>query len=181
MRYSEPIAPYVREGEGDERTQYLTFAIADAVYAIGVRRVREIIEYGASLTRLPRTPAAVRGTIDLRGSTVPVVDLAVVFGGAERPITPRSCLVIVETLLAGGARNLVGLLADAVAGVADLRRGDIAPAPACGAALRADALTGIGTVDGTYLLLLDIDRALADTALPESFTDGPYTTEETSC
>ena len=104
-----------------------------------------------------------------------------VFGGAERPITPRSCLVIVETLSSFGARSLVGVLADAVAGVADLRRGDIAPAPACDAALRADALTGIGTVDGTYLLLLDIDRALADTALPESFTDGPYTTEETSC
>src|SRR4051794_17459262 len=75
--------------------QYLTFCLADEEYAVGVLQVREIIEYGA-VTCVPSTPPWIRGVINLRGGVVPVVDLAVKLGLAERPVTRRTCIVIVE-------------------------------------------------------------------------------------
>ena len=58
-----------------DQTQYLTFHIAGEEYAVGILRVKEIITYG-TLTTVPQTPPSIRGVINLRGSVVPVVDLA---------------------------------------------------------------------------------------------------------
>ena len=58
------------------RRQYLTFLLSSEEYAVDVLSVKEIIEYG-DVTMVPGTPAHVRGVINLRGSVVPVVDLAV--------------------------------------------------------------------------------------------------------
>ena len=66
--------------------QYLTFFLADEEYAVDVLSVKEIIEYG-DVTKVPGTPSHMRGVINLRGSVVPVVDLAVKFG---REHSPRS-------------------------------------------------------------------------------------------
>ena len=59
-----------------DQNQYLTFQLAGEEYAVGILRVKEIIAYGP-LTTVPQAPPAVRGVINLRGSVVPVVDLAV--------------------------------------------------------------------------------------------------------
>ena len=54
--------------------QYLTFSLRDEVFAMDIRRVREIIQYG-SMTIVPHMPEFVRGVINLRGAVVPVIDL----------------------------------------------------------------------------------------------------------
>jgi hypothetical protein len=58
--------------------QYLTFMIAGEEYAISLLKVKELIEYD-TVTPVPKTPEWVRGVINLRGSVVPVIDLAVKF------------------------------------------------------------------------------------------------------
>ena len=65
-----------------EQSQYLGFHIGGEEYAIGILRVREILEYD-TVTRVPTTPPSIRGVINLRGSVVPVVDLAVKLGLPE--------------------------------------------------------------------------------------------------
>ena len=75
--------------------QYLSFQLAGEEFAFGILRVKEILEYD-TITRVPNAPAAVRGVINLRGSVVPVVDLALQFGLAPTAITKRTCIVIVE-------------------------------------------------------------------------------------
>ena len=99
--------------------QFLTFQVAGEEYALGVLRVREILEYGV-VTRVPLTPPWIRGVFNLRGGVVPVVDLAVKFGVPPGEITPRTCIVIVEASL-GGETALMGLVADAVNQVLELR------------------------------------------------------------
>src|SRR6267154_2415913 len=59
--------------------QYLTFMIGGEEYAVSLLKVREIVEY-EPVTKIPRTPAWVRGVMNLRGSVAPVVDLAIKFG-----------------------------------------------------------------------------------------------------
>jgi purine-binding chemotaxis protein CheW len=54
--------------------QYLTFCLGEEVFAMDIRTVREIIQYGA-MTAIPLMPGFVRGVINLRGAVVPVIDL----------------------------------------------------------------------------------------------------------
>ena len=146
-------------------SQVLTFLVGDEEYGIGIHQAREIIQYG-ELTTVPTAPAFIRGVINLRGSVVPVADLAVRFGRAPREITPRSCIVVVE-VSRGGEPVIMGILADRVSQVAELAADAIEPAPAFGTGVRPDWLLGLGRAGSRFLLLLDIDRVLAgDAAVP---------------
>src|SRR5260221_11814111 len=88
-----------------EQTQYLGFVVADEEYAIGILRVREILEYD-TITKVPTTPPSIRGVINLRGRVVPVVDLAVKLGLPESRATRRTCLVVVEVDLRGSGTGV---------------------------------------------------------------------------
>ena len=142
-----------------EQSQYLGFHIAGEEYAIGILRVREILEYD-TVTRVPTTPPSIRGVINLRGSVVPVVDLAVKLGLAESVVTKRSCVVVVEIVLEG-ERTVMGLLADAVSQVIDLPAAEIEPPPPFGTRIRVECLLGMGRAGKKFVLLLDIDKILS--------------------
>lgn len=141
------------------RAQYLTFSLAEGQYAIGVLRVREIIEHGV-VTRVPSTPAFIRGVINLRGSVVPVVDLAAKFRLPGSAVTKRTCIIIVE-IESDGGRIVAGVLADAVNQVVEFRPEDIETPPSFGTPVRVDFLEGIGKLDGGFVLILDTDRVLS--------------------
>ncbi|MFI5234400.1 MAG: chemotaxis protein CheW [Gemmatimonadales bacterium] len=145
--------------EGTNVSQYLTFQVAEVEYALGILGVREIIEYD-TLTRVPNAPTAVRGVINLRGSVVPVVDLAVKFGREECAVTKRTCIVIVECVL-DEQPAVMGVLVDAVCQVMDLAPDDIEPPPAFGAGVRIEFLLGMGKTGRGFVLLLDMDRLLS--------------------
>lgn len=144
------------------RTQYLSFVIASEEYAVDILRVREIIEYD-TLTRVPAMPPAVRGVINLRGRVVPVVDLAARFGMPPLPITRRTCIVLVE--VAGDPPLVVGIITDAVSQVLELAAEDLEPPPAFGTAIGAEFLDGMSEAGKKFVMVLDVDRALAAAAL----------------
>jgi purine-binding chemotaxis protein CheW len=142
------------------RSQYLTFQLAEEEYGLDIMQVREIIEFG-TLTKVPRTPPAIRGVINLRGNVVPVIDLALKFTGVPSPITRRTCVIIGETILCGEP-VVMGIIADAVSKVVELTDDEILPAPAFGAGVRVDYLTGMGRAGAKFLLLLNIDKVFSD-------------------
>ncbi|HEX7638158.1 MAG TPA: chemotaxis protein CheW [Burkholderiaceae bacterium] len=144
---------------GAEPTQYLTFMLAQESFAIGILRIKEIIEY-QGVTEVPMMPACVCGVINLRGAVVPVIDLPARLGRASSAITKRTCIVIVEVETSDG-RQVAGLLVDAVNEVLDIAPADIEPPPTFGARIRSDFLHGVGKVRGRFVLLLDVDRVLA--------------------
>jgi purine-binding chemotaxis protein CheW len=146
-----------------EQSQYLSFFLAGEEFGIGILKVKEILEYGA-VTRVPTTPPWIRGVINLRGSVVPVVDLAVKFGLAQSAVTRWSCIVIVETELEGES-TVMGVVADAVSQVIDLTSADIEPPPAFGSRVRVEFLLGMGKLDQKFVLLLDIDKLLSTSEL----------------
>jgi len=145
--------------------QYLSFQLAGEEFAFGILKVKEILEYD-TITRVPNAPVAVRGVINLRGSVVPVVDLALQFGLAPTTITKRTCIVIVEARV-DGADLVLGVLADAVSQVIDLAPEAIEPPPAFGSRVSVEYLVGMGKLDDKkFVLILDIDRLLGDVTLP---------------
>ncbi len=139
--------------------QVLGFFLAGEECAVPILRVREILEFDA-VTRVPGTPPWVRGVMNLRGSVVPVIDLAVKFGLPPASLTRRTCIVVVETDLEG-ERVVMGVLADSVSRVLDVAPGEIEAAPAFGTAVRVDYLLGLARLSGRFVLLLDIDRVLS--------------------
>jgi purine-binding chemotaxis protein CheW len=142
-----------------DRTQFLTFSLSGGEYAIAVLRVREIIEH-EEVTRVPSTPAFLRGVINLRGSVVPVVDLARKFRMPESPVTKRTCIIIVEVESENG-RIVLGVLADAVNQVVEFRPEEIEPPPSFGTPIRVDFLRGLGKLNGEFVLILDTNRVLS--------------------
>jgi purine-binding chemotaxis protein CheW len=143
--------------------QYLTFLICGDAYGVAVLRVKEILEY-ENVTRVPGTPASIRGVMNLRGSVVPVVDFAAKMGLPVSPITKRTCIVVHE-VQTGGEQLVLGVVADSVRQVVELRAEDIEPPPSFGTRLAVDYLTGIGKAGGKFVLLLDVDRLLSPAEL----------------
>ncbi len=166
----------------NEQSQYLTFHIAEEEYAIGILRVREIIQY-ETITKVPHTPQWIRGVINLRGNVVPVVDLAVKFGLALTEPTPSTCIVIAEVMIEDEAA-VMGVMADSVSQVIDLRPEQVQPPPAFGTRVHVDFLQGMGQMDRKFVLILDIDRVLtADellTAAALQLPDTPAPPAETT-
>ena len=149
-----------------QREQYLTFFIRGEEYAAGILRVKEIIEY-ETVTRVPSTPAHVRGVINLRGAVLPVIDLAAKFGHGETGPTRTTCIVVVETRLRDD-NLVVGLLADAVSEVVDIPASAIEPPPSFGTNVRVDFLSGMGKLDARIVLVLDLDRVLSSVDLQQT-------------
>jgi purine-binding chemotaxis protein CheW len=142
-----------------EQQQYLTFLLANEEYAISILKVKEIIEYGM-VTTVPKTPKWVRGVINLRGSVVPVVDLAVKFGLEEKPVTKTTCIVIIETQYEGQTTT-IGAIADAVSQVMELTAEDIQPVPEFGTRVKVNYLLGMAQLGKKFALLLDVDKVLS--------------------
>lgn len=147
--------------ESAEQRQYLTFSLGEEMFAIGILSIREIIEYG-QITEVPMVPPFIRGVINLRGAVVPVVDLAVRFGRTAAEITKRSCIVIIEIAgLEGQNDQQMGIVVDAVSEVLEIAAREIEPPPSFGARIRNDFISGMGKINGRFVVILDVDRILS--------------------
>ena len=136
--------------------QYLTFTLDNEQYAIGVAKVREVLEH-TKITKLPRTAVFMKGIINLRGAGVPVIDLRLKFGLPETPITKDTSIIVMEVESQDGS-VVVGALADAVHEVVDIEANAIEPAPRFGTRLAAEFIKGVGKKDDLFIIILDIDR-----------------------
>ena len=153
-----------REKEQDVK-QYLTFMIAGEEYAISLLKVKEIIEYD-TVTSVPKTPEWVRGVINLRGSVVPVIDLAVKFRLPASIAGKLTCIVITE-VECGGEATVMGVMADSVRQVIDLKSEDLEPPPTFGTRVKVDYLLGMARSGKKFCLILNTEKVLSTDELLE--------------
>jgi purine-binding chemotaxis protein CheW len=146
-----------------DSTQYLTFTLADEVFAVDVARVREILEY-TSITKVPQTPDFMRGVINLRGNVVPVVDMRLKFGLESTERTINTCIIVVEVQM-GDEAVVLGALADSVQEVIEMEPGQIEAAPHIGTHLRTDFIRGMGKHNNRFIMILDIENIFSESEL----------------
>jgi purine-binding chemotaxis protein CheW len=115
------------------------------MFGCGIDAVREIVPQRRA-TRLPGAPPAVQGLINLRGTIVTVVDLALSIGGAT-PASPDGSIVLIDH----GAR-IAGDAVDEVLDVQMLASEDVAGT----VGIQNGAVRGMGRLGGTVVILLDI-------------------------
>jgi len=149
----------VEKARVEKKDQYLAFVLGGEAFAMDIRSVKEVIQYG-SLTEVPLMPDFIRGVINLRGAVVPVIDLAVRFGRAPMEIARRTCIVILEVDTQNGLVEL-GVVVDNVSEVLEIGASDIEPAPAFGSTMRSEFLAGVGKVGGKFVILLDVNHVLS--------------------
>ena len=144
----------------EKEGKYLTFALAQEEYGLEILKVREIIGY-IDVTAVPQTPHYVKGVINLRGQVIPVVDLRGKFEMETAEVTDQTCIVVVE-VTEDGRTYSTGIVVDQVQEVLDIAGTQIEEPPQFGAAVDTDFILGMGKVDNTVKILLDIDRVLSD-------------------
>jgi len=104
--------------------------------------------------------------INLRGSVVPVIDLAVKFRLAPSVAGKMTCIVITE-VQSGDEAAVMGIMADSVRQVIDLRPQDVEEPPTFGTRDKVDYLLGMARSGKKFCLLLDTEKVLSTDELLE--------------
>jgi purine-binding chemotaxis protein CheW len=134
--------------------ELLSFRVADQEYSVDIMSVREIRGWTRA-TSLPHAPDYVRGVINLRGSVLPVVDLAKRLGIEAGEPNERSVIIVVDV----GGRT-VGLRVDAVSDILSIPTSDL-QAPPDLVTEQADAfIRALTIVEGRMIRVLEVGRVM---------------------
>ena len=146
--------------DDDEDTQankYLFFRIDTESYGVEIRHVIEIVEL-QRISEVPDLPAYVKGVINLRGKVIPVVDLRLRFGMAERAYDDRNCIVVCEI-----DGILLGFIVDTVEEVLEIPENQVEPAPRFKSVSGQERyIAGMGKVGEHVKILLDVEKLVKD-------------------
>lgn len=134
----------------------LTFSLGTEGYGVSILKVKEIIGM-MDITPVPRTPAFIKGVINLRGKIIPVMDLRTKFGMEAKEYNERTCIIVAEVVIAG-VQKLLGVVVDMVSEVVTISGDQIEPPPEYGSNVEHSSILGIGKLKDRVVIILDIDE-----------------------
>ncbi|MBK5934000.1 CheW protein [Rhodovulum imhoffii] len=134
--------------------EVVTFSVAGQSYCLDIQSIREIRRW-SPVTALPHAPADVLGVMNLRGSVIPIYDLAARFGLDNIRQSERNVIIVVA--LEG---NIVGLLVEAVSEVLSVSRADIQPTPDIRSEATRRCITGVISVNGDMIRMADLKAVI---------------------
>jgi purine-binding chemotaxis protein CheW len=137
------------------RTEYLSFRIGDSEYSVEIMSVREIRGWTRT-TSLPHAPNFVRGVINLRGTVLPVIDLALRLGLPASDPEDRNVIIVVDV----GSR-VMGLRVDAVSDILSFSRDQLQPPPEM--TQKSRFVRALTILDDRMVRLLDLEAVLPST------------------
>ncbi len=152
----------------------LRMGVGETAYAVPIGCVREILQV-TRLTPLPKTPAFVKGVMNMRGAVVPVIDLGARLGHAASDQGRRACVVVVDGKPLSDAEHPpsdatvpIGLLVETVYEVFDGAPEDAEAVPVFGTDVVPEYLMGITRVRGESIGILSLDHVLSPAMLAEA-------------
>lgn len=134
--------------------EFIAFRLGAQEFCIDIMSVREIRGWTAA-TVLPHAPPYIRGVINLRGSVLPIVDMAQRLSFARTEATQRHVIIVVQV----GAK-VIGLLVDAVSEILTHVAGAIQPMPEVATESVKTFVRGMLAVDGRMIGLIKLDSIL---------------------
>ena len=146
-----------------ETCQYMTFKLGDELFAINVAQVREVLEV-PQITKVPTAPQYMKGVVNVRGQSIPVVDLRLRFGLPKGTETVQTRIIVMELQLDGEVAILGGM-ADSVHEVIELEPGNINPPPKIAMRWRTEFIQGLGKRGDDFIIILDFNSVFSSDEL----------------
>jgi len=147
---------FEKSQEIDPITQWVTFMLEGEKYGINVMQVKEVLR-NIEIAPVPGAPDYILGIINLRGNVVTVIDTRKRFALPERNIDDESRIIIIET-----DEQVIGLLVDGIAEVADIPKSEIEITPNVGNDESSRYILGVHSGNGELLILVEIERLLSE-------------------
>ncbi|MFZ1964615.1 MAG: chemotaxis protein CheW [Roseiarcus sp.] len=135
--------------------EFVAFCIGVQEFCIDIMSVREIRGWTPA-TPLPHAPSYVRGVINLRGSVLPIVDLAERLGFPPIEATARQVIIVVQF---GG--QIIGLLVDAVSDILTQSTENIQPTPDIATDVVKSFVRGVLAIDERMIGLVELDSLMS--------------------
>lgn len=135
--------------------ELLTFKLGEQEYALDIMSVREIRGW-TKTTPMPHAPKFMRGVINLRGTVLPVMDLAARLGLPEIETTERNVIIVVRC-----NDGMTGLLVDAVSDIIALSQDDMQPPPDVGTDATGSTIKALSLIDERMVRILELPNVIA--------------------
>ncbi len=146
----------------DNEVELVAFRVEKQEFCVNIMSVREIRGWTTESV-LPLAPEFVRGVINLRGSVVPIVDLATRLGLETPEPTARHVIIITQV-----GEQVVGLLVDAVSDILTTLNDKIQPTPDVASAMAKEFVRGVLPLEDRMINLIELNTVLPDDFLQEA-------------
>jgi purine-binding chemotaxis protein CheW len=140
---------------GSEQREFIAFRVGVQEFCIDIMSVREIRGWTPA-TALPHAPSYVRGVINLRGSVLPIIDLAERLGFPATDASARQVIIVVQV-----GSQIIGLLVDAVSDILTLSTEMIQATPDVATNVVLDFVRGMLAIDGRMIGLIELDSIMS--------------------
>lgn len=148
------------------RHEMITFTVGHEVYGIDILKVREIRGYDR-FNSIVNTPEFINGVINLRGASVPIVDVRVKF---QSHIGRKTYNEPIAIIILNVAKRLAGIVVDGVSDIIALAADQIKPVSESGSSPHMAFIAGHGFVGGRNIHVLDTEK-LASYLNPKQFSE----------
>ena len=138
----------------DKDLQIVGFRIGRETFGVPISTVREIVRV-PEITSVPNAPDYIEGVINLRGRIIPVVDLRKRFGEPVSEPSKKNRIVVVEL-----EQRSIGLIVNSASEVLRIPPSEIEAPSNVFQEGELNYITGVGTLNGRLVILLDLNRIL---------------------
>lgn len=136
--------------------ELIAFRIGQQEFCIDVMSIREIRGWTAA-TPLPASPDFMRGVINLRGTVLPIVDLAARLGYPMAEPTARHAIIVAQI-----GTQIVGLLVEGVSDIFTVTDDKIQPTPDVASEMAKRFVRGVIPLDGRLISIVATESVLPE-------------------
>lgn len=137
--------------------ELIAFRIRGQEFCVDVMSIREIRGWTAA-TPLPATPDFMRGVINLRGTVLPIIDLAARLGFPSAEPTARHAIIVTQI-----GTQVIGLLVEGVSDIFTVTDDQIQATPDVASEMAKRFVRGVIPIEGRLISLIAIDSVLPET------------------
>lgn len=144
-------APEETQASNTTVQELLSFRVGEQEYSVDIMSVREIRGWSRA-TPLPHSAAHVRGVINLRGTVLPIIDLAQRLGLSVAEASERNVIIVVQV-----RDQTLGLVVDAVSDILSIPMQDLQTPPDLTQEQDNCYVRALTVVEGRLLRVLDLE------------------------
>ncbi|MDT8404494.1 chemotaxis protein CheV [Sulfuriflexus sp.] len=140
---------------GQNRLELLLFKLKGRqIFGINVFKIQEVIQC-PPLNHMPRSNPVISGVANMRGRTIPVIDLSLAIGRSAIEDRDNAYVIVSEF-----NRKVQGFLVGGVDRIINLNWEEVLPAPKV--AGKQHYLTAVTRVEGEIVEIIDVEKVLAE-------------------